>query len=363
MGSVAVAALMQAALRRRLVDSERALQLAAELAECADPVALSARLAVHQAPEAIILRELLPNGRLPTTGAYRPLACLGQGRTASTWIGVGVDGAKALVLKFYHATRLRPGAEVELFLRDVAPLLRKEHRYLVGYLDAFVAGDGRAVLVQEYVAGSDLAARGVLKGAMPEARALTALRQASKGLVELEKLGVVHGMLHPGNVLLDSEHRARLTDYGLAFGRTLQSLREGWDARSLMLHAWAAPETFLNPPRMLGASDIYAFGCIAFWLLGGKPPFPGTPDQQALQHAQAARPDVRMHTASVSEITAKTLLKAMQTEPVQRYARAVELTASVQRNLERLPGATPGTAGPTGPASAARAFPTPIRFE
>ena len=348
MGSPAVSALMQVALRRRLVDAERAVQLAGELADCATPDALSTRLAVHHSPESIVLRELLPGGRLPGAGAYRPLACLGQGRTASTWLGVGVDGAKALVLKFYHPSRIKPGAEVELFVRDVAPLIGKEHRYLVGYLDAFAADDGRAVLVQQYVAGSDLAARSVIKGAMPEAKALTVLRQASKGLIELDHLGVVHGMLHPGNVLIDSDHRARLTDYGLAFGRTLQSVRQGWDARSLMLHAWAAPETFLAPPRMLNASDIYAFGCIAFWLLGGKPPFPGTPEQQALQHAQAARPDVRAHTPSVSEITAKTLLKAMQPEPVQRYARAVELTASLQRNLERLHGATPGTAGPEG---------------
>lgn len=338
MGSAAVTALMQVALRRRLVTSERARELAEELSGCADPVALGARLAVHHSPESIVLRELLPSG-LPGTGAYRPLACLGQGRTASTWLGVGADGAKAVVLKLYHPSRLKPGAEVELFLRDVAPLVGIEHRYLAGYLAAYAAEDGRAVLVQQYIAGSDLAARNLIKGAMVEAKALTLLRQAAKGLVELEALGVVHGMLHPGNVLIDHENRARLTDYGLAFGRTLQAVRTGWDARSLMLHAWAAPEAFAVPPRMLMASDIYAFGCVAFGLLGGKPPFPGTPDQQALQHAQAARPDVRAHTPSVSEITAKTLLKAMQAEPAARYARAIDLTASIQRNLERLYGA------------------------
>jgi len=356
-GSPAVSALMQAALRRRLVTSERAIELADEFAACADPQALCERLTGHHSPEAIVLRELLPAGGLPGTGAYRPLACLGQGRTASTWLGVGADGAKAVVLKLYHPSRLKPGGDVELFLRDVSPLIGKEHRYLVGYLAAFAADDGRAVLVQQYVPGSDLAARSVIKGAMPEAKALTTLRQAAKGLIELEHLGIVHGMLHPGNVLIDSEHRARLTDYGLAFGRTLQAVRGGWDARSLMLHAWAAPEAFATPSRLMNASDIYTFGCIAFWLLGGKPPFPGTPDQQANQHAQASRPDVRAHTHSVSEITAKTLLKAMQIEPVQRYARAAELVASLQRNLERLAGATPETVGPTAKPPSADAKP------
>jgi serine/threonine protein kinase len=351
--SVPVAALMEAAVRRRLVTAERAAELAVELAGCPDVPALAARLAVHHSPESILLRELLPTS-LPGTGAYRALACLGQGRTASTWLGAAADG-EWVAIKLYHPGRLKPGGDVELFLRDVAPLIGLTHRYLVGYVAGFPAADGRAVVVQRYVPGSDLASRGAIPGAMPEAQALILMRQVAKGLAELEGMGAMHGMLHPGNVLIDREQRARLTDYGLAFGRTLQAVRSGWDPRSLMLHAWSAPETFATPPRLLPASDVYALGCLAFWLMAANPPFPGTPDQQAQQHALAARPDVRVHAPGVSEITAKTLLKAMLVEPVARYARAADLIASIQRNLDRL--GRPGTSGHVAPAGKTGARP------
>ncbi|MBA3685310.1 MAG: serine/threonine protein kinase [Planctomycetes bacterium] len=339
MPNTTVTALLQAAMRRRLITRDRAVALGNQLITAEDDVeAVRARLAEIKAPDAIMLRELLPGPGLPDVAPYRRLASLGEGRTASTWLGCAESGGPPVVIKLYHPNRIKPGAEVELFIGDVAPLVGQAHAYLVGYLAVFAAGDGRAVLVQQYVPGRDLASRAATKGAMAEAKALALLRQAAKGLAELEHAGIDHGLLHPGNVLLDPDNRARLTDYGLAFARTLQAPRAGWDAQSLMLHPWSAPEALANPARLGAAADCYALGCIAFWLLSGKTPFPGTPEQQALQQANASRPDVRMHIPAVSEITAKTILKAMQIAPVKRYRRPTELAASLQRNLDRLTG-------------------------
>ncbi len=357
MSSTALSALLQAAMRRRLLTRDRAIAFGNQLGSIADDVeALRERLATEKAPDAVMLRELLPGPGLPEVAPYRRLASLGEGRTASTWLGTAGNGGQPVVIKIYHPNRIKPGAEVELFLGDVAALIGQTHEHLVAYLAAFAAGDGRAVLVQQYVPGRDLSARATTKGAMAEAKALPLMRQTALGLAALEQMRVNHGLLHPGNVLLGPDNRARLTDYGLAFARTLQAPRSGWDPRSLMLHPWSAPEALANPARLGPAADCYALGCIAFWLLSGKTPFPGTPEQQVLQHTNAARPDVRMHTPNVSEITAKTILKTMQIAPAQRYRRPADLAASLQRNfelltasgskLEGLPGEGAGTSDP-----------------
>jgi len=338
MSRSAVSALLQVAVRRRLILKERALELAQLWSTCGTDVeALRARMQAGSEVEAVLLGELLPAAGMPAAGGYHHLARLGEGRTASTWLGLSpaTDGGEAdwVVIKHFHHKLLPPGTAVERFCADVQPLLNADARYLVPYRAVFAAADGSACLVQRYIVGSDLAQRAEVKGATPEARALVLLRQAGKGLRLVQHLGGCHGMLHPSNVLIDADRRALLTDYGLAWSPSMKAVRPGWDAGGLLLHAWAAPETLDEHPTVGIAADVYALACLGYWLLSGKTPFQGPAEQQALEHRGGPRPDVRSLVPTVSGITAKTLLKAMQADPAKRYPGPRELVAAIERNL------------------------------
>lgn len=351
--SPALDGLLQAAARRQLLAHDRIGPMRDRLIEAEtseDIRRILDRLAEAEAP---MLRELLPDDDHLLTAPYVRHACLGQGRVGTTWIGQGPDGRR-VAIKIVHAQRVAPGPAAELLVRDVKPLVNAVLHYLVPYRAAYLAADGRAILVSDYVAGRDLAQRAQIKGAQSEPRALVTLRQVTKGLLELGKLGSLHGLIHPGNVILDQDHRARLSDYGLVFGRTLQSLREGFTPQDLLLHPWASPEQVATVPKLLPASDIYAVGCLAFWLLADQAPFTGRADQVINQHRGGPRPDVRRLAPDVSEITAKTILKCMQVEPNRRYGSPAELGRSLQRNLTNLlpddeeSGAYPAVAGDSG---------------
>src|SRR5260221_6110969 len=109
MANAALSAVMQAALRRRLLTKERAIELGNTLLGCgADPQALREKLRQSDAVEAMVLNELLPGAELPAVGDYQRVARLGEGRTASTWLGLDPQG-KQVVIKVFHANRLRPG--------------------------------------------------------------------------------------------------------------------------------------------------------------------------------------------------------------------------------------------------------------
>lgn len=333
--SPVVESLLQVALRRQLIARDRTGPLRDLLTEAETPAEVREDLECITEPEAKVLAELLPDDDLLLTAPYVRHACLGQGRLGVTWLGTAPDGGRC-VIKLVHPHRVAPGSGVELLVRDMQPLIGATLSYLVPYRAIFVAADGRAALVQDYIPGRDLQQRMEMKGPMLEARALVATRQMTKALGELEHLGVLHGLLHPGNVLLDEDHRAHVNDYGLAFGRTLQALRQGLAPTDLLLQAWSAPEAQAPTPRLLPASDIYSVGCLAYWLLAGETPFVGPSDRQAAQHRGGARPDVRNLAPDTSEITAKTILKCMQVDPVRRYARVGDLGRSLQRNLQRL---------------------------
>jgi serine/threonine protein kinase len=333
----AATALLQAALRRRLVTVKEALALRHVLAGCgADPQAVRARLAHlpgQVSPEtATALMALLPPAGEPglaVAGLCQPLAQLGVGALGSTWLGLGQTGL--VVLKRFDRAMLDDQGARQLG-EDLAPLLGSGHRYLVNHLALRQAEDGAWTLVQHYRQGRDAWQRADIKGEASETRALTLLRHAAKGLAQIHHLDRSHGHLHPGNVLLDADGRAALGDHALAAGPA--GIR--WSARQLHREAWAAPEELGDRPVTGPAADIYALGCLGYWLLTGEPPFPGTPERQALQHLGADRPDVRTLAPGISELTAKTLLKCLQREPAERYDSARALVHSLERNLDLL---------------------------
>jgi serine/threonine-protein kinase len=330
----AATALLQAALRRRLVSVKEALALRHVLAGCGDdPQAVRGRLAhlPGQVSEdaARGLMALLPPADTPDTTPFKRLALLGEGHLGTTWLGQGQVGLVAL--KYLHPPMLDQSAATTL-QTSLAPLIGAGHRYLVDVLTLVPRADGGWLLVQNYRQGRDAGQRADIKGEASEARALTILRHAAKGLAQLHHLGLHHGHLHPGNILLDQDGRAALSDHALTGPAAAPRLT----ASHLQRQAFAAPEELTERPTSGQAADIYALGCIGWWLLTGEPPFPGSPDRQALQHQSADRPDVRERAPGVSDLTAKTLLKCMQIDPKERYSDARALLHSVERNLDLL---------------------------
>ena len=355
----AATALLQAALRRRLISVKEALALRHVLAGCgSDPQGIRGRLAhlPGQVSEATarLLMDLLPPADAVDPDSFQRLAHLGEGRLGSSWLGLGQTGL--VVLKRFAAERVDDSVAAML-LRELQPLLGTDQRYLVSHGALLRGADGCWTLVQQYRQGRDAWQRADIKGEASEARALTILRHAAKGLAQLHHLGLRHGHLHPGNVLLDGDGRAALGDQALCGAAAVPR----WNAALLGRQAWAAPEEFAEHASAGPSADFYALGCIGWWLLTGEPPFPGSPDRQVLQHAGADRPDVRERAPGVSELTAKTLLKCMQIDPAQRYENALALVHSLERNLDLLDRPQKDTEPVTKPTD--QSGPTPLLME
>ena len=96
--------------------------------------------------------------------------------------------------------------------------------------------------------------------------------------------GVIHRDLKPENILLDEDMRTKITDFGSAkiLGKDVDLLA-GERKRSFVGSAdFVSPEVLRNESAVL-ASDIWAFGCILYHLLVGKPPFRGATDYLTFQ--------------------------------------------------------------------------------
>ena len=137
-----------------------------------------------------------------------------------------------------------------------------------------------AYLVMELVDGPSLA--GVLTGGrLDPRRTADVLAQAAAALHAAHAAGVLHRDIKPGNLLLASDGRVKVTDFGIA-----QSSRTGHLTRT---GALIGTTGYLAPERVSGrsatvASDLYALGIVGYECLTGQPPFQGEPLQVALAH-------------------------------------------------------------------------------
>src|SRR4029077_12252969 len=137
---------------------------------------------------------------------------------------------------------------------------------------------GEFFLVMEYVDGQDLSRLIKSKGRLAESEALPIFRDVLKGLGFAHAKGLVHRDIKPSNVLVDTNGRPRLMDFGIAImaGGAEKSLT----ATGVAIGSpwYMSPEQILRPREVDRRTDIYALGIVLYEMLTGSVPFDGETD-------------------------------------------------------------------------------------
>jgi beta-lactam-binding protein with PASTA domain/predicted Ser/Thr protein kinase len=251
-------------------------------------------------------------------GRYRLLGRLGSGGMADVWCAEDSLLNRRVALKFLHARFAQDEQFVERFRREASAAAGLQHPNVVGVFDRGTV-DGSHYIAMEYVEGAslkDLIERGL---SVPEA--VEIVRQVLAGVKYAHEHGIVHRDLKPQNVLVDSEGRARVTDFGIARAGASEITQTG---SVLGTAQYLSPEQAQGLP-VTAASDIYSVGVMLYESLTGRVPFDAdSPVTVALkQVSERPRPPSELNPA-VSRGLDGVVLRALAKDPANRFASAEE---------------------------------------
>ena len=269
---------------------------------------------------------------------------LGGGGMSRTYVAVERSLSRRVVVKVL-SPELAAGVSVDRFKREILLAAQMQHPHVVPVLSSGDAS-GLPWFTMPYVEGESLRAR-LGRGPLPTGEAVSVLRDVARALAFAHTRGVVHRDIKPDNVLL-SEGSATVTDFGIA--KAISAARTGGGAETLTMAgtsigtpAYMAPEQAAGDPNIDHRSDIYAFGCMAYEVLAGRPPFTGQSPAKLLGAHLGEKPrDVRELRADTPESLATLVMQCLEKDPAARPQQANDLV----RVLDTVTSSGAATAAP-----------------
>src|SRR5450759_960590 len=275
---------------------------------------------------------------------YRWLETIGRGGIGIVFKAQDLDLDDVVAIKV-----LSPNWEtddqqlLQRFKREINLNRKIKHPNVARIHDFGMSGDF-PYITMEYVPGKDLRTIIQIEGKLPQARAVSILRQIALGTEAAHKLGIIHRDLKSQNVMLEDNGAVAILDFGLARGKSNEQLT--LDSVMVGTPHYMSPEQALGRPTD-ARSDVYSIGIMAYELLTGKVPYDGeSPLVIAMKHVSEPPPDDLRKMTTISPELIAIVYKAIAKEPASRFATAADLEAELAMLRPFESGQVPAVSGP-----------------
>jgi eukaryotic-like serine/threonine-protein kinase len=262
---------------------------------------------------------------------YKLEAKLGSGGMSTVYLARDSTLDRQVAVKVMHREMSEQADQLQRFRQEARAVAKLSHPNVVAVIDAGEDG-GHPYIVFEYVEGETLKQRINRVGALDAQEALAYAIEVARGLTVAHARNMVHRDIKPQNVLIDSEGRAKLTDFGIS--RQLE--QDGMTATGRVLGTtdYVAPEQAMGHP-VDQRSDVYSLGVVLYEMLVGQVPFQA--DSQvgvAMKHVNEELPDVQQRRPEISAAAAMVVERATAKDPAERYQKVGELIDDLATALE-----------------------------
>jgi DNA-binding NtrC family response regulator len=294
---------------------------------------IGSALAVSSGSVLEVGEHLLNNG--VRVGSYSLIERIGSGGMGEVWLARHQLLARPAAVKIVHEAALGAAedsaATRQRFAREAHVTAELQSPHTVQLFDFGMTDAGSFYYVMERLRGIDLQRMVERHGPLPAERVVFLLKQACLSLSEAHALGLVHRDIKPGNLFVcrlgQQFDFLKVLDFGVVSRRGRGSTAS-ITAPGLLLGtpAFLAPELVSQKP-FDGRVDIYSLGCVAFWLLTGRPPFEGADAMAVLvQHSSTEpTPPSEVCERPVPKDLDALVVECLAKDPARRPAGAEQL--------------------------------------
>jgi serine/threonine protein kinase len=268
-------------------------------------------------------------------GDYTIQGLLGRGGMARVYKGYDDRLQRFAAVKVINTdfTAADQAEYTERFRREARAIARLQHPNIVSIYQ-FGEHDGNHYMAMAFLDGKDLrqilkeyAEKGTL---MPLTDVLSVVREVSSALDYAHNRGVIHRDIKPSNIMIDTEKRAVLTDFGLAL-----TMSEGTLGDTFGSAHYIAPEQAVSSAKAVPQSDLYSLGVCLYEILAGKVPFDDPSAMSvALKHLNESPPPPRQFNPTITQPIERVVLKILDKDPLQRYRTGAELTQALEAAIK-----------------------------
>jgi Tol biopolymer transport system component/tRNA A-37 threonylcarbamoyl transferase component Bud32 len=295
---------------------------------------------------------LPPGTRL---GPYEVVATLGAG-------GMGVVyRARDSKLNRDVAIKLLPDAfagdaeRAARFAREARLLASLNHPHIASIFGLEESG-GRHLLIMELVEGLTLADR-IAEGRIPLNEALAIARQIAEAIEAAHEQGIIHRDLKPANIKIRPDATVKVLDFGLAKAtggdsglETQGTTVTGGITRAGMILGTPA---YMSPEQARGKavdkrSDVWAFGCVLYEMLTGRPAFAGDTASDTIAAILDREPDWQRLPASIPPDILRLTQRCLEKHPKNRLHDIADARLEIDDALSGRALTVPMTGKPAG---------------
>jgi len=269
----------------------------------------------------------------PTVGSYRLTRQLGVGGMGEVWEARHQLLARPAAIKLITSNDGDANGRdtlIRRFQREARVTAALTSPNTVKLYDFGVGDDGSFYYVMELLAGIDLEDAVERFGPMPATRVANIMLQACHSLAEAHGAGLVHRDIKPSNLYLCKQGLevdfVKVLDFGMVTPQPdSRETRLTQQNRVYGTLAYVSPEAALGQRELTGKADIYALGCVAYWLLVGELVFQAkTPLGILKQHLKEAPPSLSEQVPDVPPDLERLVLACLAKNPAERPS-ALEL--------------------------------------
>lgn len=254
---------------------------------------------------------------------YKLLRPIGQGGMAVVYKAQDLSLGRVVAVKILRDNLTGDAEFLARFQHEARSAANLAHPSIVTVHD-FGRDGGRYYIVMEHIEGKDLKSYIKEQGPLTIDQAVDLAIQICAGVGYAHRAGLVHCDIKPQNMLVTSDGRIKITDFGIA--RALASIQPGETTDVV----WGSPQ-YYSPEQAAGehptpASDVYSIGIVLFEMLAGRLPFVASSQQQlAMMHLREEPPRLSLFNPNIPDTLELIVHKVLAKEPAARYRTADQL--------------------------------------